>query len=358
MLTAGDILTLTGSHTTTLPPSPDCPDGVVTGRIATYTLETTQAFVNEPGFVYDGDSRSDAWESARPIDIAFRGALRFTKTLSTGGSPEVLEFPDAGVLANAAGGHYLISVNRFNGAWQRGRALMWPLRVQSADVAITPFGSAGKDTLFFDDAGFALIDADDALLLEDHPDVDELHRLGPSGGTLAYTGEYQPQGQNFPPCGPPVQLESSVALTTGVVDDPAGPNTINPLLNPDGSSRFVFEPGGSVGSLSAVISTEALGAVGGARRHTRRLHNRPARRVTGVARLATDGEHEAVREALEVTRGGAVPTRFRTWIDPPPTGGTPVADAPLYRILNAPDIARSLGECRANITLELERVGD
>lgn len=130
---------------------------------------------------------------------------------------------------------------------------------------------------------------------------------------------------------------------------PAGLGTANPLLNPDGT----------VGIHPQFVNplTEAVDVLAsdGAHRHTRRVSEAKPRRYELVFVDADGDELARVREALAITRGGCVTTKWRHPIDDPAGG---VCSAPDWLIRNGDDIqfVRKVGGRSVDFTLVLEQV--
>ena len=147
--------------------------------------------------------------------------------------------------------------------------------------------------------------------------------------------------------------------------EPAGPNTINPLLHLDGSARLcpnwpavIVE---RVGSGVLVASGGGSGGGVGDHRHARLVHERTPRRfeVTIDPALGRSaGEVEMLRQAIAVTRGGSKSTRWRA----PGDAAGDVESAPRWRILNAGleggefSLERYMGGVAGRFTVVLEEV--
>lgn len=138
-----------------------------------------------------------------------------------------------------------------------------------------------------------------------------------------------------------------------------GDHTMNPLLDADGFERLCAAP--------PTVLIERGGARGGViasagpRRETRRTHERtpPVYRVR--LEHATPREMDIIRQAITVTRGGSMWTRWRSPDDPPPAFKGDVTSAPMYRVLNSGidgefGIERGPGGVSAAAELVLEKV--
>jgi hypothetical protein len=147
------------------------------------------------------------------------------------------------------------------------------------------------------------------------------------------------------------------------VAEPAGPNTINPLLNGDGTPRLcpnwpcvVIERAG----VGAVLSNADGDAGVGGHRETRVLHERRPRRYQVTVDPAvgrSQGEVEMLRQAFVRTRGGSIATRWRS---PDDAAGT-VEEAPRWRLLNAGidgdlSVERYVGGVAGKLSVVLEEV--
>lgn len=138
----------------------------------------------------------------------------------------------------------------------------------------------------------------------------------------------------------------------GGCSEVAGSGTVNPLLNADGTTAIHPEFPASRRDPLGVIASD-----GSELRETRRVHEGKPRVYELAWSLAGGAEVELVRQALEVTRGGAHHTRWRHPIDDAPGD---VCAAPRWRILNAADagfaVSRRRGGHVANLRLILEEV--
>lgn len=124
----------------------------------------------------------------------------------------------------------------------------------------------------------------------------------------------------------------------------------DPLLDEDGNSALFIGFPIRRTDVSGVIATR------GEQRHTRRTHERRRRRYTLPLHLATPAEVALVAGAIDSTRNGNAPLRWRHPKDDPP----PPADPVRYRLVNAGEaameLARNKGAVSAELTLVLESV--
>ncbi len=141
------------------------------------------------------------------------------------------------------------------------------------------------------------------------------------------------------------------------IPESGGPDTLNPLLNPDGTSAINpewAEPRGygvsPAGGGGAVLASE--GAFG---RQTRIVHERQrTRRVVLTWARASGVDVELVRRALQVCRGAAGSTRYRhPMLDPPGD----VSTAPRIRFVpQTVRLRRSASGADAAMTIEYEYI--
>lgn len=98
-------------------------------------------------------------------------------------------------------------------------------------------------------------------------------------------------------------------------------------------------------------------AADGPRVETRRVHEVRPRVYALPLDLVPGDELETIRVAIDESKGGALPVRWRHPVDDPPGDAD---DAPLYRVLNAGaagralTLARSAGGVSVRLDLELE----
>lgn len=135
-------------------------------------------------------------------------------------------------------------------------------------------------------------------------------------------------------------------------DEPAGAGTANPLLNSNGTSRIAVGFGATRTDAVGVVVSE------GPMRETRRVHDAEPRVYALPLDQAAADELEAVLEALEVTRGGSVSTKWRHPID---DGAGRIDESPSFRITNAGELGglalgRESGGARASARLVLEEI--
>ena len=144
-----------------------------------------------------------------------------------------------------------------------------------------------------------------------------------------------------------------------------GPDTLNPLLNEDGTSAIHPEwpePRGHAPASAGGV----LASGGGSNRHARAVHQRTGarpgnamdrigQRVTLSWASAYGAEVELVRRAFVVTRGGAGMTR---WRHPLLDGPGSVETAPWWRMIPGTlRVTRSRGGVAAEMGVEIEYVG-
>lgn len=124
----------------------------------------------------------------------------------------------------------------------------------------------------------------------------------------------------------------------------------SPMLGPDGRSAIPFTFSVRRVDVSDVIATS------GGKRETRAPVERYMRRYELSTVRLSDATLGLVRTALEVSRHGLLPVRWRHPTDDP----APPAEAPRYRIVNAAeagiDLSRALGGQRVRLSLVLETV--
>lgn len=133
-----------------------------------------------------------------------------------------------------------------------------------------------------------------------------------------------------------------------------GPDSVNPLLNEDGSCAInpdwpESRPIGVAGA-GAILASDGVGG-----RQTAIVHERGrVRRVRLVWAQASGVDVELVRRAVQVTDSGAGMTRFRhPMLDP----DGDVASAPLIRFPpQSWKVKRSPDGARASMTIEIEYV--
>lgn len=138
--------------------------------------------------------------------------------------------------------------------------------------------------------------------------------------------------------------------------DEGGADSVNPLLNADGTCAI--DPEWAEPRGYGVLGSPAVLAGGdrsGGGMQARRQHERGAtRRVTLTWSAASGGDVERVRRAIQVTRGGAGKTRFRHPILDP---AGPVSTAPWIRIAGGTvRLTRSPDGARAQMAVEVEYV--
>jgi hypothetical protein len=136
--------------------------------------------------------------------------------------------------------------------------------------------------------------------------------------------------------------------------DHGGPDTLNPLLNADGSSAISpdYPEGRSMGPDGVPAVTQSVGI---ANRQAWRAHDRGGvRRVNLTWDAASGVDVELVRRACQVTGSGAGRTR---WRDARVDGIGPVETAPWWRIVpGVLKLSRIAGASAAKMTLTLEYV--
>lgn len=143
-------------------------------------------------------------------------------------------------------------------------------------------------------------------------------------------------------------------MPTDVNLDHGGPDTLNPLLNADGSSAISPDSpeGRSMGPDGVPAVTQSAGI---ANRQAWRAHDRGGvRRVNLTWDMASGVDVELVRRACQVTGCGAARTR---WRDARVDGVGPVETAPWWRIVGGVlKVSRLAGATCAKMGLTLEYV--
>lgn len=128
-----------------------------------------------------------------------------------------------------------------------------------------------------------------------------------------------------------------------------GPGSADPLLTECGDTAIHPEWVVPRRDLAGVLATT------GPQRHARRTHELNPRVYELAIRLGSGHEVELIRQALEVTRGGVLPTRWRHPRDDP---GGPPSTAPRWHIVNAEEwnVERPKGGHIGSMRLILQEV--
>jgi len=217
MLTSDNALRLTGNWTLS---RPDASGGdSLLGATDSYTVTTTTDFTHVANPTWTSDSSVDSWIAANGTpDIFFQGALRVrvTQTVS-GGTPVVTDrnYSEVLIMAIAASGKYIVSLNESGGTWESPKSLLWysggvTRDVQANPLALPPNSYDAMVVVDNIDDGFFAIAPDDARVLADGSTYRVLDELDQTGGTIAANNPA------YIPAGDPASEEPATSLMSVV----------------------------------------------------------------------------------------------------------------------------------------------